>query len=162
MTGPAPVSVRSPASPLPDDLAASLAALQARAYAAIGLRAWSAAELAALAAMPTGRLWIAEGGDRAVRGFLLGSFVAGEGEILALAVDPAHRRRKTAHRLLETMIAEARLETVERLILEVASTNGAAIGVYRMLNFHDIGTRPNYYRIGTGRIDARLMEKRLI
>lgn len=137
-----------------------LAALKARAYAATGIRPWTAGEIGASAASPHVHLIVARDRGGAIRGFLCLRLIDGEGEILCLAVDPDHRRRGIARRLFDRVKNDDEVLHMDRLVLEVAETNVQAIAFYRMLGFVNIGTRSGYYRIDGNRVDARFMEKR--
>ncbi|HAX40959.1 MAG TPA: ribosomal protein S18-alanine N-acetyltransferase [Bryobacteraceae bacterium] len=64
-----------------------------------------------------------------------------EAEILNIAVDPAHRRRGLARRLLAAAFRQPRT-----FFLEVRQSNIAAQALYRSLGFHVCGRRPGYYR----------------
>lgn len=146
--------------PLCDHVLEQIASVQARAYAEIGLRPWSASEVGGLLELETSALWVFRAEKDRIGGFVLASIVAGEGEILALAVDPACRRQKIAQQLMGEVFRYGADAKIERLILEVASTNDPAISLYQILRFDEIGERRDYYRIGDNRVDAKLMEKR--
>jgi ribosomal-protein-alanine N-acetyltransferase len=64
-----------------------------------------------------------------------------EAEILNIAVDPAHRRRGLARRLLAAALRQPRT-----FFLEVRESNAAAQALYRSLGFTACGHRPGYYR----------------
>lgn len=146
--------------PMSGTILDQIAEVQARAYAAIGLRPWSAAEIEGMLGLETSALWIFRTENNRVGGFVLAGVLAGEGEILALAVDPAFHRQKIAHQLMGELFRYASDVKIERLILEVAATNHPAIGLYQILRFDEVGQRRDYYRIGDNRVDAKLMEKR--
>jgi ribosomal-protein-alanine N-acetyltransferase len=101
---------------------------------------------------------VAEEGDE-IRGFLVSRWVAGEGEILNMAVAPAWRRKGIASQLLGVALEEARTRHVERIYLEVRESNGAAISFYARHGFARSGGRANYYSNPTE--NAVLMEKKL-
>lgn len=87
-------------------------------------------------------------GDSAVA-FALARGVAGEEELLLLAVDPAHRGRGVGSRLLRRVIAAARDRGVGRMFLEMRDGNSAE-ALYRRHGFTMIGRRRHYYRRGAG------------
>ncbi|MCL4842987.1 MAG: ribosomal protein S18-alanine N-acetyltransferase [Bryobacteraceae bacterium] len=64
-----------------------------------------------------------------------------EAEILNLAVDPAHRRRGLARKLLAAAFRAPRT-----FFLEVRESNASAQALYRSLGFTECGRRPGYYR----------------
>lgn len=79
-------------------------------------------------------------------GYVLGRAVMGEGEVLNLAVEPRHRRRGIARRLLGDALAWFRREGVGEVFLEVREGNSAAIALYQGQGFQVAGRRVNYYR----------------
>jgi ribosomal-protein-alanine N-acetyltransferase len=95
-------------------------------------------------------------------GFILLSSVAGEAEILTLAVRPADRRRGVAALLVEAAAGVALTQASEVLWLEVAEDNPAAIALYGRAGFILAGRRPRYYpRPGAASVDALLMRRPL-
>jgi ribosomal-protein-alanine N-acetyltransferase len=87
-------------------------------------------------------------------GFTLSRTIAGETELLLLAVDPQFRRRGLGKVLVETLARQSREQGSTRLFLEMRRGNPAE-HLYRGLGFAPVGERPNYYRTSDGiRIDA--------
>jgi ribosomal-protein-alanine N-acetyltransferase len=128
----------------PDDLAA----LHARAFAPV--RGWTAQEFASLSTSPHVTLLSRSGGFALVR------TVAGEAELLTLAVDPDRRRRGIAEALLREWMSNS---TAQIGHLEVAEDNAAALALYRKLGFAASGRRKSYYsRPGAPAVDALLMQ----
>jgi len=84
--------------------------------------------------------------DHALAGLILMRAIAGEAEVLTLAVEPSHRRRGLARALLQTGLAMARTAGAEAAFLEVAADNPAAIALYREAGFAETGRRGGYYR----------------
>jgi ribosomal protein S18 acetylase RimI-like enzyme len=83
--------------------------------------------------------------EGAVAGFLVTRPTApGEREILNLAVDPAHRRRGIAMRLMEAELDRA--SAGEAWFLEVRDSNQGARELYRSLGFQVSGRRAGYYQ----------------
>lgn len=72
-----------------------------------------------------------------------------------IAVVPSARRAGLARELLDALIAEA---NAERMLLEVAADNEAAIGLYESYGFATISSRKGYY---PGGIDALIMEREI-
>jgi ribosomal-protein-alanine N-acetyltransferase len=142
--------------PVGMESAADLAATHARSFAA----PWSADDFAALLASPGGfGLAIRENG--AISGFLVGRAIAGEAEVLTLAVEPARRRNGMARDLLETAIATAEEAGADAMFLEVAADNATAIGLYQGAGFVQVGARRGYYKSADGEIDAVVMRRDL-
>ena len=90
-------------------------------------------------------------------GFALGRTLAGESELLTIAVRPAARRRGTGAALLAAYESEARRRGAETAYLEVAEDNGAARALYARGGWQEAGRRRGYYA-GT---DALVLSKRL-
>ncbi|MBL9062350.1 GNAT family N-acetyltransferase [Tabrizicola sp.] len=133
----------------------ALAALHARCFRSPP--PWSAADFAGFLADPLAFLLVE--GDA---GFLLGRAVAGEAELLTLAVAPESRRRGLARQLVMRFLYQARLRGADAAFLEVSVENAAAIALYESLGFTRSGLRRGYYRTPEGdRIDAVVMARAL-
>jgi len=94
---------------------------------------------------PAYSAWVVEAG-RSVRGFLAARAVAGQGEILNLAVDPANRNAGHASSLLERALDEFRRQGIADIFLEVRASNSAALSFYEHHGFVRTGARPGYYQ----------------
>lgn len=77
-----------------------------------------------------------------------GWLVLDELQVTLLAVAPEQRRRGLGRHLLRALLREGWQRGARRSTLEVASSNAAAIGLYRSLGFRDGGLRRGYYRDG--------------
>lgn len=84
--------------------------------------------------------------DDAVVGYLIAREIAGEAEILNLAVVPALRRAGLGRALLEQGLERVRARGAERVWLEVRESNAAAQSLYLRRGFTTAGRRPRYYR----------------
>lgn len=91
--------------------------------------------------------------------FLLGRSLAGEAELLTLAVMPPLRRRGIARDLLSGFARSAIETGAEEAFLEVASDNVAARTLYRRTGWVEAGLRRRYYGPAT---DAIVMRLRLV
>lgn len=115
--------------------------------------AWSASDLAALLREETVFGLVVRRanffGTRSAVAFVLARLVAGEAEILTIAVDPAHRRRGFARRLMEDVMRRLYHDRAEALFLEVDAGNAPALGLYRGLRFRQVGERKGYYAHGS-------------
>lgn len=129
--------------------AGDLAALHAAAFAS----PWSRADLADLLASPGAFALLAEG-----EGFILCRAIAGDAEILTLAVAPAARRRGTGRALVEAAAGVAGTLGAETLFLEVAHDNATALALYDAAGFSRVGLRRGYYASGA---DAVVMRRAL-
>ena len=132
----------------------------AQAHAASFATPWSADEILRFAEDPGGFALIAEeAGDAA--GFILCRVLAGEGEVLTLAVRPEYRRRGAAMTLIEAALALA-ASTAEAMLLEVAADNPGALALYARIGFRTVGRRAGYYaRTGAPAVDAIVMRRAL-
>jgi len=73
------------------------------------------------------------------------SIIAGELELMNIAVHPFHRRKGFAKVLLADMLAICRAENVATGFLEVRRSNAGAIDLYGKFGFIQVGERKNYY-----------------
>lgn len=83
-------------------------------------------------------------------GFVIARAAAGEAELLTAGTVPESRGQGLATELLRRTIAEAWRRGAEKLFLEVAEDNRAAIALYEKLGFEPVGKRPGYYAGQTG------------
>lgn len=114
---------------------------------------WSADAMTSLLAMPGAAGLIAVAGGSLVpslggpgpAGLVLWRAVAGEAEILTLAVLPPYRRSGLGGRLLDAALAASRAAGAESMFLEAAAGNHAALALYAGRGFVRIGLRKGYY-----------------
>ncbi len=117
---------------------------------------WSAEEIADLASGPGAYGLIAE--RQAPLGMILCRSIAGEAEVLTLAVDPQARRQGVAQALVVAAAALARAGGAAAMFLEVAVDNDPALALYQRQGFVPAGRRPSYYDRGAGvYVDAVVM-----
>jgi [ribosomal protein S18]-alanine N-acetyltransferase len=136
--------------------AAGLAEVHAAAFDA----PWTAADILRFAEDPGGFMLVAQDGE-AIVGFILCRVMAGEGEILTLAVRPESRRRGAARVLVEAAAVIAG-QTAAAMFLEVADDNAGAIALYAQAGFSVVGRRTGYYaRRGAAAVDAVVMRRAL-
>ena len=119
-------------------------------------RPWTAPEIKALLDSPHVFALIESGG------FLLGRAVAGEAELLTLAVLPAARRQGLGARLVQAFLAEARARQSKQAFLEVAAGNTGAIALYERAGFAQVGRRKAYYTGADGQSDDALVLSRAL
>ena len=115
---------------------------------------WAASEIAATLSSPFSFALVRD------KGFLLGQVVAGEAELLTIAVAPDARRQGIGRALVEAFLTEAKARNAESAFLEVAETNTAARSVYAAAGFAQTGRRKGYYRGAGLVVDAILMGRR--
>jgi ribosomal-protein-alanine N-acetyltransferase len=120
---------------------------------------WSAADIVSLLESP-GVFAVAARDGEDVCGFILARAVAGEAEILTLAVDPDRRRQGVASALLQAAVGAAQVGGAEVLFLEVAADNAPAIALYAGAGFEPAGRRRGYYvRPGVQPVDAIVLRR---
>lgn len=96
-------------------------------------------------------------------GFAMGRAVAGEAELLTLAVDPDRRREGLGRDLLRRFEETAADHGAETAFLEVAAGNVAARALYAKAGWQETGRRKSYYRLKDGQFeDAIAMRKPLL
>lgn len=86
--------------------------------------------------------------EGALIGYLVGLLVQGELDLASVAVLPEERQKKVGKRLLT---AAQNHTFIQQIVLEVESTNQAAIRLYESCGFTRVGIRPKYYQ---GKNDA--------
>lgn len=115
-------------------------------------RSWSAQEFSDLLLSPL-VVTLSETG-----GFALTREIAGESELLTIAVDPAHQNKGIGRRLLQRWMAAG----ADTAFLEVAADNAGAIHLYSSMGFQITATRPAYYRRkDAAAVDALILTKDL-
>lgn len=141
--------------PVGVDAAAKLAQLHARAFD----RPWSAAEIGKMLENPAVVALAAGGAD--AQGFIIAWAVAGEAEVLTVAVIPEARRQGVGAALVTAAAAAVLARGASSMHLEVAEPNAAARALYAKLGFAEAGRRRDYYATEQGRVDAIVMRRAL-
>ncbi len=137
--------------------AQALAALHARAFD----HPWLVTAIADLLA-GEGVIGLMAEDSTGPRGFVLARVVAGEAEILTIAVDPDHRRSGLGQALLAAASELATQQGGEALFLEVSVDNLAALALYEKARFVRVGLRRGYYTGPDGRpVDALVLRRNL-
>lgn len=114
-------------------------------------RPWSEQEFAEFCADPNVTL------TQVPHGFALSRTIAGEADLLTLAVHPDHRRKGIAAALLGQHLAALIEKGATTVFLEVAVPNAAARALYARAGFAQMGLRKGYFA-GT---DAMTLRKSL-
>lgn len=131
----------------------ALATLHGAAFAGKG--PWSAASFAELLNSPHVQLLTRP------NGFALIRTIAGESELLTLAVHPDFQRRGIARDLIRDWLGQAARQA-DSAFLEVAADNLAARALYHAFDFQETGRRSGYYSREIGKnVDAVLMSRAL-
>ena len=120
--------------------------------------AWTAPQCAGLMPLPGVWLSLARDGDGVV-GFSLARTVAGEAELLLLAVKKTSQGKGAGQLLLQRFMTVAEARGAKRLHLEVRDGNHA-VKLYTRAGFTAVGRRKNYYTGRDGQIyDALTLAK---
>ncbi len=82
---------------------------------------------------------------RSLVGYGILYYVAGEGEIVRIAVDASVRRQGVAGRLLKHLEDSCKKKGGVRLLLDVRESNSAAIAFYKKYGFTEDGIRKKFY-----------------
>lgn len=128
--------------------------------------AWSETAMLEILAMPGAAGMVAVDGTSlkpatqppGPAGFVLWRNVAGEAEILSIAVLPPWRRSGLGARLLNAALRAAGQSGAGEMFLEVAVNNTGAQALYRRFGFAVVGRRRGYY----GDTDALVMRRDLV
>ncbi len=124
--------------------------IERRAYGTPWSRSMFASELGKRTSICLG----AFEGDRLV-GYTVNARYVDAWHVMNVAVDPDHRRRGIASRLLEHLFALTDDSERRGYTLEVRVSNADAISLYEKLGFVSQGIRPGYYT--DNREDALIM-----
>jgi ribosomal-protein-alanine N-acetyltransferase len=112
--------------------------------------AWTRSQCSGILPMQGVKLTVARiPPDVGLVGFSLYRTVAGDAELLLLAVDPPSRGQGIGTALLDHFIEDAKKSGAKTIHLEVRSGN-PAIHIYERAGFHQAGRRRNYYRGADG------------
>lgn len=86
------------------------------------------------------------GGEEVV-GYVVAWFVADEGEIANLAVDPSAWGSGVGGALLNAALSEGYRRETAKMYLEVRDSNARARQLYHSRGFKEVGRRRNYYQL---------------
>lgn len=99
------------------------------------------------------------GKPKKLSGFVLARLVAGEAEILSIAVAPESRRKGVGHALMDALLRHLHQERAQTLFLEVDEHNRAARALYKHFGFVETGRRSGYYQSAGKRTDALILRR---
>jgi ribosomal protein S18 acetylase RimI-like enzyme len=125
------------------DDAAAIRELEALLF---GPDAWSVEQVLEELTGAGRRAWLAGSADD-VDGYVITWDNGDVVDLQRIAVRPARQRSGLATELIEAALAD-----VDRMLLEVAEDNEAALAFYRQRGFVEIDRRPRYYRSGAAAI----------
>lgn len=98
---------------------------------------------------------------RGLVGFIATNNLSPEGEILSVAVDEKARNNGVGRALLSHALEYLKTKGVEKVFLEVAVDNVAAIALYRGAGFEDLYVRKDYYNDHGHGVDALILVKNI-
>ena len=98
-------------------------------------------------------VWVLE--EERILGYINYRFIAGEGELMRIAVLPEYRGHGYSKILMDVMMESAAKNQITDLTLEVRAGNESAIGLYKTYGFVSEAVRKNYYHNPTE--DALIM-----
>lgn len=108
---------------------------------------WNERQCLSMLSLPGTRLMIAideQQRNELVCGFSMTRTIAGEEELLMIAVDPKYQNAGVGKTMLDQLISDAQRENITAIFLEVRAENPAQ-HLYRKLGFEKIGQRNGYY-----------------
>lgn len=117
-------------------------------------RPWQAAEFDALRANPHTHV------TQDAHGFALWRAIAGEAELLTIAVDPKAQGQGVGTALMSAWMHAAG-RVAQEAFLEVAADNAPARALYARSGFDTVSVRPGYYARAQGKVDALVMRRPL-
>jgi ribosomal-protein-alanine N-acetyltransferase len=154
-------SIFGPSEPAYADAAVTDAPAIAALHAASFHRGWTEDEIERLLvdrSILTHRVTV----RRRLAGFIMSRIVAGEAEILSVAVESSYRGRGLALNLLRLHLGRLAGLGVKTVFLEVDERNEPAIRLYRRMGFYEVGRRTGYYPDGpSGASDALTLRRDL-
>lgn len=123
-----------------DDIRA-VAAIEAACFS----DAWSERLIGELPESEWDETWLLETEEKAVCGYANFRFLAGEGELMRIAVLPEFRGRGYARTLMDQLLLSAAKREVSALTLEVRAGNETALALYHAFGFRNEAVRKHYY-----------------
>lgn len=92
-----------------------------------------------------------------VIGYGMLKVIAGEAELLNIAIHPTEQNKGLGKILLQHLMQEAEKSDASECFLEVRESNLSAYRLYEHYGFNEIGRRANYYPTPQGHEDALIM-----
>ncbi len=133
---------------------ALLAQLHRRAFEPQGDAVWQASAFRQLLESPGMEANLFHKENQPV-GFCLYRVVAGEAELISIAVDPMLQGEGVATFIMAYLLSTLKQQGVAQFFLEVRTDNTAAISLYQRHGLQQAGVRENYYKKSDGRsVDA--------
>jgi ribosomal-protein-alanine N-acetyltransferase len=106
---------------------------------------WSMTALREMLESRLDTVWVAESPIRKIAAYLDYREIAGEGELMRVAVEPGFRGRSFGRMMVDTMLREAERNHTRAITLEVRASNRPAIAIYEAVGFRTEAVRKKYY-----------------
>ena len=100
-------------------------------------------------------VWVLENNNQVIA-YAVITLVAGESELLMIAVDPKQQGQGAGRVLMNALHDFLQEQQAEQWFLEVRESNHKAIALYESMGFCQAGCRRNYYPTASGHEDALL------
>lgn len=117
--------------------------------------AWSEKLVSDILSSSFDEAWVLVCPDGKIIGYINLRFLAGEGELMRIAVLPEYRGHGYSRMLMDRMVRSAHENEAPDLTLEVRAGNEPAIGLYKSYGFVEEAVRKGYYHNPTE--DALIM-----
>lgn len=108
--------------------------------------AWSERLLREMLESPYDEAWVLAASDGEICGYINVRFLAGEGELMRIAVGKDFRGLGYSRKLMERMVKSSEEKEAYDLTLEVRAGNRAAINLYKSYGFKKEAVRRGYYK----------------
>lgn len=118
----------------------------AQAEEAVFADPWSSSGIAHFSTCDSAFVLCAKNEAGRLCGYAIGSFAAGEGELLRIAVLPQYRKSGIGTAILYEFIHRMTARRVSALFLEVRLSNTSAQSLYEKAGFQKYAVRRNYYK----------------
>ena len=105
---------------------------------------WSPALMSQMFASEFDKIYVLEDEGRII-GYADVRNMYGDCDLMNICVTEAARGRGGASLLMERIMAQARFEDANQILLEVRKSNAAAIALYKKFGFTELGVRRDYY-----------------
>ena len=111
---------------------------------------------------PWSRLRAARGENGALLGYALFWHVVDELHLLNVAVATSAQRRGVGRALMRDLLTYAHEHAIERILLEVRSSNAPALALYESLGFERFNVRAAYYADGEDAVEMSLVRAQFV
>ena len=137
--------------PMTEADVAQVTALEAECFS----DAWSEKLVADLLTSSFDEAWVLVNPEEELVGYINIRFLAGEGELMRIAVKPSYRGQGYSRKLMDRLVQSAYENEAPEVTLEVRAGNKPAIGLYESYGFVSEAVRKGYYHNPTE--DALIM-----